>query len=273
MEHFAISSVVYYIQDYEGSQFIMKSLRGFTTFILITAFSLILAACSGASPSEDALLYTPDVDMTQMPLYIEGAAHRPAAQPLALRGIFEAPRDGYTLVPQVVGETGVDVSSGFILTLPSPAPAGHNPDISIDGQPLPSITRQADGSFLVTPATPMSNNRLYTIRLARGGADDITWTIQTAPRFQIMSTLPGHESVNVPVNTGIEINFSARGHTDIREHFTIYPPVEGRFIQRGTTTIFMPTNPLAKGRFPGAAMISSVIVGAMLFRHETMAIP
>ena len=226
----------------------MKSLRGFTIFILTTVFTLILGACSNAAANDDTLRYIPDVDMTQMPLYVESAGSRLAAQPLVLRDIFGTPRDGYTLQPQVAGETGVDISSGFVLTLPNPAPAGYTPDISIDGQPIPGITRQADGSFLVTPAAALANNRLYTIRLTQEGADDITWTIQTAPRFQIMSTLPGHESVNVPVNTGIEINFSARGHTDIREHFSIYPPVEGRFIQRGTTTIFMPTNPLAKGR-------------------------
>ena len=223
-----------------------KSHRIFTIILLIAAFTLILGACGDA---DDTTQHAPEINMTQMPLYVEGeGAARPAVQPLGWQGIFEAAREGYTLVPHEFGPTGVDVSSSFVLTPPRDIPPGQLPDISIDGQPFPLVTRQANGTFLVTPIMPLAHNSLYIFRLARDGHADITWTFQTTARFQIMSTLPGHESVNVPVDTGIEINFSSGGHTDIREHFSVYPSVEGRFIQRGGTTVFMPTNPLEQGR-------------------------
>ena len=227
----------------------MKNQRILTITLLAAAFFL-LTACGRASANGYENHESPpyEIDMTQMPLYIEEGTGRPAARPLAWQGMFETPKDGYILMPQVVGEAGVDIFSGFLLTVPYTAQAGYSPEISIDGEPLPVVTRVDDNSFMVMPAAPLGHNRLYTFRLAQDGGQDITWVIQTAARFQIMTTLPGHESVNVPVNTGIEINFSARGHSDIREHFNMYPAVDGRFIQRGTTTIFMPTNPLRQGQ-------------------------
>ena len=226
----------------------MKNRRIFTIILLVMAVAFILGACGGsAENAEETPPNATEINMAQMPLYVEGeGTNRSAIEPLAWQGIFEAARDGYTLVPQVFGATGVDVSSAFVLTVPQGASAG-TPTISIDGQPLPTIARQGD-AFLVTPITPLSHNNLYTFRLTREGLTDITWTFQTTARFGIISTLPGHESVNVPTNTGIEINFSSGGHTDIREHFSMYPAVEGRFIQRGATTIFMPTNPLEAGQ-------------------------
>ncbi|MCL2404995.1 MAG: Ig-like domain-containing protein [Defluviitaleaceae bacterium] len=231
------------------------SLRLLMIILLTTALALLMAACSRTQEGEyeaESPPETPVLDMTQMPLYIEGAAdsraNMPVVMPLAWHDIFEIPKEGYTLVPEVFGAAGVDVSSAFVLTIPYGAPAGYTPAISIDGQPLPVVTHIDDGNFLVEPVSALGHNRLYIFRLLQDGAEDITWAIQTAAQFQITSTLPRHESVNVPVNTGIEINFSSRGHTDIREHFSIYPAVEGRFIQRGALTVFMPTNPLQQGQ-------------------------
>ena len=225
----------------------MKNRRIFMLILFVAAFVFILGACGESDAGE--VPEEPEIAMAQMPLYVEGqGVGRPTMQPLGWQGIFEVTKEGHTLVPQVFGATGVDVSSGFVLTLPYETPAGSLPAISIDGQPLPVLTRQDEATFLIMPVTPMAHNSLYIFRLTREGLEDITWAFQTTARFQIMSTLPGHESVNVPANTGIEINFSSGGHTDIREHFSIEPPVEGRFIQRGATTIFMPTNPLEQGR-------------------------
>jgi len=153
------------------------------------------------------------------------------------------PRDGYLLVPTMQGASGVDTASAFTLT--SPYDRADTPDISIDGQPEPSVTRTRDNEFLITPALPMQPNSLYLFRLTREGLADITWAFQTTVRFAVMSTLPADMSTNVPVDTGIEITFTSGEHSDIEDHFSIYPNVEGRFISRGGTTIFMPLNPLA----------------------------
>jgi len=153
------------------------------------------------------------------------------------------PRDGYLLVPTIQGPTGVDTASAFTLTTPGNQ-EGY-PVITIDGQPDPTIQQARGGDFLITPYATLRSNSLYVFRLHRENLPDITWAFQTTIHFTVISTLPAHQSTNVPVDTGIEITFTSAGHTDISDYFSIYPNVEGRFINRGATAIFMPLNPLA----------------------------
>ncbi|MCL2572493.1 MAG: Ig-like domain-containing protein [Defluviitaleaceae bacterium] len=168
------------------------------------------------------------------------------------------PREGYILVPTLQGPAGVDRASEFILT--SPYDNADYPEVSIDGQPDPVILRTGDNEFLITPASVLSSNSLYLFRLSRNGLRDLTWTFQTAIRFQVSSTLPGHQSTNVPVDTGIEITFSSRDFTDISDYFSIEPHVEGRFITRGATTVFMPQNPLSAAQLYTVTLRAGVVL-------------
>ncbi|MCL2188194.1 MAG: Ig-like domain-containing protein [Defluviitaleaceae bacterium] len=213
--------------------------------IAFLLFSLAITAC-GRGENRDGLDAPPPVDIRQMPLEIIDVPLRMAV-PLGWQSALDAPQSGFTLIPQILGAHGVCVASAFTLTVPQGS-AGHWQDVFIDGQPQPMVAAQADGSFLIIPAVLLSHNTLYTFRIVTNQAGDLAWTFQTTPAFALVSTLPAHESVNVPVNTGIELNFSVAGYGDIREYFSIYPPVEGRFIQRGATSIFMPVNPLERGR-------------------------
>jgi len=153
------------------------------------------------------------------------------------------PREGYLLEPTLQGITGVDTGSAFLLT--SPATNAEMPDISIDGQPIPVVERTGSNTFLITPDAPLNANSLYLFRLARPGFSDVTWAFQTTVRFGIVSTLPGNQATNVPVDTGIEFTFTTAGHNSIEDYFTIYPSVDGRFITRGATTVFMPRSRLS----------------------------
>jgi len=152
-----------------------------------------------------------------------------------------SPREGYTLVPTLQGISGVDTRSEFILTTPNDIV----PVITIDNQPQPHVRRESANTFVVTPAATLSYNGLYIFRLSRDGLTDITWAFQTTVRFEVFSVFPRNEAVNVPVNTGIEVVFSASGFAGIEEAFEIYPHVEGRFEFRDNAAIFMPLNPLA----------------------------
>jgi len=151
----------------------------------------------------------------------------------------QTPRDGYILAPTIFGATGVDPISTFVLR----TPAGYGDDtpaISIDGQPLPTIAREDDNTFIIAPAIPLTSNSVYTFRISREENNDITWAFQTTVTFEISSTLPRNQSTNVPVRTGIEIVFSFGENIIIEDYFSIYPRVEGRFTYRGSSTIFMP---------------------------------
>ena len=188
----------------------------------------------------------------------------------------QTPRDGYILAPTMFGPAGIDTESSFILR----TPAGYGvlyPSISIDGQAPPVIMRESENTFIVTPAIPFTSNSVYVFRLTREEYSDITWAFQTTVRFELVSTLPRNESTNVPIRTGIEISFSFGEEINIEEHFSIYPHVEGSFIHRDSTTIFMPTSPLMNGRIytvtisAGISLpnTSEVIVTGWVFSFET----
>ena len=182
-------------------------------------------------------------------------------------------REGFILAPTIISLSGVDPLSNFILR--SPAFFEDNPIINISGQPEPTITRENSNTFIITPAVPLSYNSVYVFTLEN---ENITWAFQTMTIFQIMSTLPRHQSTNVPVRTGIEINFSL-GSPDISNHFSISPQVEGGFTLRGNTAIFVPAEPLEFAQVytitinAGVSLVSGeTLENDYTFQFETAAI-
>ena len=150
-------------------------------------------------------------------------------------------KDGYTLIPLLYGASGVDISSAFLLTAPDTASIDEiTRAVSIDGQPAPSVTQNAENGFLITPAAALSPNSLYIFRFQQEGKDDITWAFQTCKKFQITSNYPYNQATNVPKNSGIEITFSDEGYTPIDSYFSISPHVDGRFEYHKNTAVFVP---------------------------------
>jgi len=220
--------------------------------VLILAVSAILIFCMGGD-NEPVFPSLNTGDNLLAERIFEPAIASPVARhiaaPLSISEAIsgETPRDGYILAPTIVGLQGIDTVSSFVLRTPADYGASL-PSISIDGQDEPNISREDDRTFLLTPAIPLMPNSVYMFRLSGDDRPDITWAFQTAPHFEIRATLPRNQSTNVPVRTGIEIEFSFGEQIDIADHFSIYPHVEGRFTHRGSTVIFMPTDPLAEGQ-------------------------
>ncbi|MCL1788552.1 MAG: Ig-like domain-containing protein, partial [Defluviitaleaceae bacterium] len=259
-----------------------------TTAIFLAAI-LLLSACASGVP----FIPPPDVDnvpaasrsfdtrpLTNVqPLTAVGSVVNTANNPAAGNAINA--RDGYTLTPTMQGATGIDTLSAFVFTTPYATPAGALPALSIDGQPPLNIARESATSFLAAPAMPLSSNAVYVFRLGRDGSADLTWAFQTTVRFEITSTLPRNQATNVPVSTGIEFNFSIPGETNIADYFSIYPHVDGRFIDRDNTAVFMPTRPLNHLQIytvtiaPGTALqgTSEVITTPHTFSFETVPAP
>jgi hypothetical protein len=168
--------------------------------------------------------------------------------PLSINELLavQTPRGDYVLAPTKTSLTGIDTLSAFVLRTSE----GFNdsfPTVSIDGQPEPIITREDDNTFIITPAIPLTSNALHVVRIESDDGD-ITWAFQTMVHFEIASTLPRNQSTNVPVRTGIEINFSQGENLDIADFFGIFPHVEGEFMFRNSTAVFMPSSPLAFGQ-------------------------
>ena len=177
----------------------------------------------------------------------EEAAAAPLLLPIDEILSGQTQRDGYILAPTLFELDGIDPASAFVLQIPADY-GTRAPAISIDGQAPPDITREADDTFVVTPAISLTPNSVYVFRLTRDGEPDITWAFQTARRFEITSTLPRNQSANVPVRTGIEITFPFGDAPDIEDYFGIYPRVSGSFTSRDSTAIFVPAQPLLYGQ-------------------------
>ena len=206
-----------------------------------------------------------------------GEARNVQASPLSISEILatQTPRGDFILAPTNTGLTGIDTLSSFVLRTPEGYETSF-PVISIDGQPQPVITREDGNTFIVTPVIPLTANDLFVFRVVADDGD-ITWVFQTAQQFEITSTLPRNQSTNVPVRTGIEISFSFGEASDIADYFKIYPHVEGRFIFRNSTVIFMPASPLSHGQVYtvtvqaglGLPGISDTITKDYVFSFET----
>jgi hypothetical protein len=83
------------------------------------------------------------------------------------------------------------------------------------------------------------------VLLDRDGTASRRWAFQTTAIFKILSSLPAHEGENVPVNTGIEINFSAEINPNVMtDYFSIEPRVNGRFERFRNTIVFVPAQSL-----------------------------
>ena len=159
----------------------------------------------------------------------------------------EAFRNGYSVLP--VNFTGNNICTTTTFSLALYQETQELPEIRIDGQPNPYVEQVDETNFIIQPAIALSYNSLYILRFTEQDGTETTWAFQTVPRFAITATLPTNQSTNVPVTTGIEITPSIFGHSPIADHFSISPPVSGRFIEEGNTAIFMPIDPLEYGQF------------------------
>ncbi|MDR2166240.1 MAG: Ig-like domain-containing protein [Clostridiales bacterium] len=217
-----------------------------TAIILAVLMAVSAVFVYPTGGGEDIIPQTAEIAAAQRTFAAANLLGNTHAAPISFEAalIDQTPRDGYILAPTLFGLSGIDPLSNFILQTPTDA----IPQISIDGQPAPTIERGDENSFIITPAMPLSSNSVYIFRIARSNETDITWAFQTSKRFEIVSTLPRNQATNVPVRTGIEIEFSFGDAPDISEFFGIYPHVAGSFTSRGSTAIFVPENPLDFGR-------------------------
>lgn len=139
--------------------------------------------------------------------------------------------------------TGISLSSAFKLQLPTGlklsaeevvAHLEVSPKVDYD------IAQSGEG-FMVTPKAELIANKVYTFKFKMQEQNiHESWAFQTRRDFKILASLPADKATFVPVNTGIEINFSHSGVTNIEDHFSITPQVNGRFEYHKNTAVFIP---------------------------------
>ncbi|MBE6934880.1 MAG: hypothetical protein E7458_00095 [Ruminococcaceae bacterium] len=135
-----------------------------------------------------------------------------------------------------------------------------------------TVVPETETRYCLTPAEPLPNGEVVRLSIAKDDGSSLSWAFQTEASLQILSTLPGNEATSVsldygsmpaedgtvPVETGIEINFSRIVSDGAAEHFTISPETPGAFRYYGKTLAFVPEEPLR------ADTVYTVTVGAGL---------
>jgi len=148
-------------------------------------------------------------------------------------------RNGFHLSVLESDSTGIEVDTEFILETQKDFTLEQiKAGFSIDGEPSPIIDEMDDRLFSINLSRPLLENSIYTFRMK---ADtETTWVFQTRSSFKVTGSLPANQAVNIPVNTGIEINLSHEGFGDISDLFEITPEVKGRFEIHKKTAVFVP---------------------------------
>ncbi|MCL1995864.1 MAG: Ig-like domain-containing protein [Defluviitaleaceae bacterium] len=104
------------------------------------------------------------------------------------------------------------------------------------------VLTEEQGDFLLEFTDEMTPGRIYNIVYSPVDMMPTSFAFQTVDIMRVVGTTPANSSHGVPTNTGIEITFSQplAAAEDFENAFTIDPFVEGHFLQRENTYIFVP---------------------------------
>jgi len=151
------------------------------------------------------------------------------------------------ITPNQQDRTGVATTSRFTLRSLGATPAAKLARGVTAQPPLEFRIRPGtnEDEAILEPAAPLLEDTTYRLTLTRGdGGLGGTWAFRTQRPLYIVTTIPGDEETEVPVDTGIEVTFDQDGSVGLEDHFSIEPAVAGRFEQHDRTWAFVPDEPL-----------------------------
>ncbi|MGE5449946.1 MAG: Ig-like domain-containing protein, partial [Methanomassiliicoccales archaeon] len=142
--------------------------------------------------------------------------------------------------------SGVERDSAFRITSDQPlTQEAIKSHLQITPSLKYSLKKAAGGKTIdIIPAEPLAGNTIYRFAFDNSGKgnDLYTWAFQTTGEFCLISSLPRSETVDVPINTGIEFTFS-RDNFDLNQadnFITSSPKIEGRYEKHQKTLVFVP---------------------------------
>ncbi|NLK86926.1 MAG: hypothetical protein GX279_05480 [Clostridiaceae bacterium] len=104
-----------------------------------------------------------------------------------------------------------------------------------------NVRKLSEKEFAVEFDAPLKSNSIYNLTLNdKDTGAKKSWAFQTKRQFSVLRTLPRDRSIQIPLNTGIEITFTHDGVENAEEYFEISPKVNGRFEWNKKTLIFVP---------------------------------
>ncbi len=148
--------------------------------------------------------------------------------------------DKYELIALVTDKQGIDKTSAFQLTSKEEI---NNNFIKDNLKIIPAqeykIEKLSATVHNIIPSAELENDMVYQIKLNDEGYN-YSWAFQTKKKLEIEKTIPTDDSRFVPADSGIEMYFTLNDLVEIDDYFEIKPHVEGKFIYKDNTVIFVP---------------------------------
>ncbi len=113
--------------------------------------------------------------------------------------------------------------------------------LSVRPEQAYNLKKITDREYEIEFVEPLEKDKIYNFILndKQTGAKQ-SYAFQTKKSLNVIRTLPRNQSVQVPVNSGIEITFSHENIENPEEHFEISPNVKGKFEMHKKTLVFVP---------------------------------
>lgn len=169
--------------------------------------------------------------------------------------------DAFSMLVEKRDESGVELDSAFriqsVVPVDRQALAGNLRFIQVkDDMELPvefSVSEAGQNEYKIKPNESLEKGGVYKLVIATAVRDekgefrqrDFSWAIQTKNVFKIVKSVPAHGTVNVPLNTAIEITLSQIGWQDPADFVIMDPPIKGRFEMHGRSLVFLPDQQLS----------------------------
>jgi hypothetical protein len=165
--------------------------------------------------------------------------------------VYRTEVSGFNIKASLVDAAGTAPNSHFILTTTAPLSTQVLEKYLKISPALDFSVKKVEAAvntYEIVPTADLKADQIYTIKVDKGPlADhDFSWAYQVKAPFAILSSIPGDRGIDVPVNTGIEINFNRSDIVDPAGSIEINPSVAGRFESTGSMVRFIPEKPLAE---------------------------
>lgn len=149
--------------------------------------------------------------------------------------------------------TGVDANTTFTLTASEEVSVkAIEQNLQVTPQLDFELKETGEKTYQLIPKQALEPETVYHFSIVseiEGKPQEFSWAYQVKHDFKVTGTIPGDKTAGVPVDTGIEINFSFEGFdfAHAQDYFEISPETAGRFEEHQKTLSFIPGKSLKPG--------------------------
>lgn len=160
---------------------------------------------------------------------------------------IKAYAEEFSIEPETKDSLGVSSDSKFILKSKQPLTKGQ---VTANLTAIPAtefeVVEKNTKEFEIKTKNPLPIGTIQKFELkvendaTSSSTQNLSWAFAIKNEFKITSVLPRNKATNVPINYGIEIEFSGNQFQSLDNFFTIKPAVAGQFKKYNNRSVFVP---------------------------------